>query len=384
MNARWVGASGVALCMVATATAARAELPNTIVWTAYQINTAGYGQAVAVGSALKNNVGKTLRVLPGKNDLSRLAPVREGKADFSANGIGTYMSQEGAFEFAIPAWGPQKTRLLAINIGKNCMSVMIAGDLGVETPYDLKGRRAAIIKAAPGLNYNLYAYLRFGDLEWEDTQRIEFPSSAASTDSIVQGQADVAFTSTVSGSPLKLEASNRGITWPRLPHDDEAGWERMLAAAPYYVKHTCTEGVAIGEDKPLEGATYPYPVLMAYDDKDTDQVYAMTKTMQDLYEHYKDSAPGAGGWALENQQFEWVVPFHEGAIRYYQEVGVWTPEYQAHNDGLVERQDLLAAAWEEYSAAAQGKSEADFQKGWQSARVEALKAGGMPVVWPEW
>src|SRR5690606_37806452 len=49
MNGRCVGASGVALCMLAATTAARAELPNTIVWTAYQINTAGYGQAVAVG-----------------------------------------------------------------------------------------------------------------------------------------------------------------------------------------------------------------------------------------------------------------------------------------------------------------------------------------------
>lgn len=384
MRDGWRMASAMALGALCAAGAARAELPSTIVWTAYQIGTSGYGQAVAVGSALKNQQGITLRVLPGKNDLSRLAPVREDKADFSANGIGTYMSQEGAFEFAHPAWGPQKTRLLAVNIGRNCMSVMVAGDLDIKTPYDLKGKRAAVIKAAPGLNYNLYAYLRFGDLEWSDVERVEFPSSTASTDSIINDMADVAFTSTVSGSPLKLEASSRGIKWPTLPHDDEAGWERMFDAAPYYVKHTCTEGVAIGEDKPLESATYPYPVLMAYAAKDPDMVYDMTKAMQDMFEFYKDAAPGSSGWALDNQRFDWVVPFHEGAVRYYKEIGAWTAEYQANTDKLVERQEILGAAWEDYLANNKDKEEEAFQKGWQTARVEVLKANGMPVVWPEW
>lgn len=377
-------ASACALALLASAGAAQAELPSTIVWTAYQISSSGYGQAVAIGSALKNHMGVTLRVLPGKNDLSRLAPVREEKADFSANGIGTYMSQEGAFEFSKPSWGPQATRVLALNIGANCMVPMTPGDLDIKTPYDLKGKRVAIIKSAPGLNYNNYAYLRFGDLEWDDVERVEFPGSTAAVDSIINGMADVAFTSTVSGSPVKLEASNRGIQWPVLPHDDEEGWERMLAAAPYYVKHTCTEGVAVSEQNPLEGATYPYPILMAYADKDADIVYEMTKAMYEMYEHYKDGAPGSGGWALENQKHDWVVPVHEGAIRYYEEVGTWTPEYQAHTDGLIRRQEILKSAWDEYSAANEDKEEAAFVKGWQKARAEALEANGLAVVWPDW
>jgi hypothetical protein len=51
---------------VAAASAAEIALPDQISWTAYDTGSAGYNQAVAVGSALKNELGIDLRVLPGK------------------------------------------------------------------------------------------------------------------------------------------------------------------------------------------------------------------------------------------------------------------------------------------------------------------------------
>src|SRR5690606_9801137 len=60
---------------IAAGPALSAELPKSIAWTAYDVGSAGYSQAVSIGSALKNKSGVTLRVLPGKNDVSRLAPL---------------------------------------------------------------------------------------------------------------------------------------------------------------------------------------------------------------------------------------------------------------------------------------------------------------------
>lgn len=363
---------------------AAADLPRTLAWTAYETGTSGYAQAVGIGSALKNNLGVTLRILPGKNDLSRLVPVRDGKADFAANGIGTYMAQEGAFEFAHPDWGPQPLRMLAMSVGDYCMTAYVAGDLKVKTPYDMKGLRASVIRAAPGLNYNLFAYLRFGDLDWDDVRVVEFPGGSAAADSIVNGQADAAFGSTITGNVRKLEASPRGVRFPVLPHDDEAGWRRLLAAAPYYVKHRCSEGVGISKDSPHEGATYPYPILTAYAGKDADIVYAMTKAIFEQYEHYKGSAPGATGWGPDRQVLDWVVPLHEGAIRYYKEVGRWTDELQANNEANLKRTALLKKVWDDYAAAGKDKTEEAFGAGWQKARAAALEAAGLQVVWREW
>src|SRR5690606_10286073 len=80
-------ASGLGiLALVASASAFAQGLPRQIAWTAYDVGSTGYGQAIAIGAALKNERGVTLRVLPGKNDISRLAPLAAGKVDFSAFG----------------------------------------------------------------------------------------------------------------------------------------------------------------------------------------------------------------------------------------------------------------------------------------------------------
>lgn len=374
-----------AFALSAAAGAASASgLPATLAWTAYETTSSGYGQAVAIGSALKNERGVTLRVLPGKNDLSRLVPVRDRKADFAANGIGTYMAQEAVFEFAHPDWGPQRLRTVAMSLGDYCLAPYAAGDLGVKTAYDLKGKRVSIIRGAPGLNYNLYVYMRFADLDWSDVVRIDFPGATAAADSIVNNQADAAFGSTITGNVRKLEASPRGASFAAAPHGDEAGWKRLMEAGPYYVKHMCTEGVGLSKDKPLEAATYPYPILMTYDHKDADTAYAMTRAIFELYDLYKDAAPGADGWSRENQRLDWVVPVHEGAIRYYKEVGMWSDAYQARTDALLARQDILAKAWTEYRSSAAGTADADFIKGWQAARVAALEQAGELPVWRDW
>src|SRR5690606_32640537 len=100
----------------------------------------------------------------------------------------------------------------------------------------------------------------------------------------------------------------------------------------------------------------------------------MTKAMVELFEKYDGKAPGIGGWALAKQDFEWVAPFHEGAIRYFKERGVWTDAAQANNDKLIARQKALAAAWKAF----QEKGVADDD--WAEARRQALKDGGFDVV----
>ena len=88
------------------------------------------------------------------------------------------------------------------------------------------------------------------------------------------------------------------------------------------------------------------------------------------------TAPGIDGWALEQQSLSWVVPYHDGAIRYYKEAGKWTDSAQAHNDGLIARQKVLQDAW----AALEAEAPEDWDSAWVAARREALAAAGLPTV----
>ena len=374
------GALASACLALAGGGALAKELPSTLAWTAYDVGSAGYNQAVAMGAAFKNKMGITLRVLPGKNDVSRLVPLRDGKVDYSAFGIGAYQALEAAFVFGQKDWGPQPIRLLAMSNSGSCSTLMMAGDLGMTSYRDLKGKRLPHIKGSPAINNLTYAYLRFADLDWKDVQVVEFGGYGASMDAVVANQVDGAITNTASGFATKIAASPRGFTYLSVPHDDAAGWKRLQEAAPWFYPKICTEAPSLAA--PFEAADYPYPILIGYAAQDEEMTYHLTKAVFALYPEYKDAAPGASGWGLDRQVLEWVVPWHPGAIRYLKEAGKWTAEHEANNEKLLAREKVVRDAWAAYAPTG-GEGEA-FEKGWMKARAAALEKAGYNPVWREW
>jgi TRAP transporter TAXI family solute receptor len=353
-------------------------LPKQLNWTAYDTGSAGYNQAVAIGAALQDAAGVNLRVLPGKNDVSRTEPLRQGRVEFSATGVGgSYMAQEGVFDFGAENWGPQPIRvLMANNGGAINLSVGVAGDLGIETYADLKGKRVAYIVGAPALNVNTEAYLAYGGLTWDDVERVDFGGFGASWTGLIEGQVDAAFASTNSGKAYEAEAGPRGLFWPPVDPDDAEALGRLQSIAPFFQPNLASVGATIDGTDGYQGAGYAYPVLTAMAAADEELVYNMTKAMVELFPAYDGNSPGIGGWALDKQNMKWVVPYHDGAIRYFTEVGAWSDDAQAHNDGLVARQAALIAAWEATIAS----NPDDLEAAWAAARREALKAGGFTIV----
>ena len=142
------------------------------------------------------------------------------------------------------------------------------------------------------------------------------------------------------------------------------------------------EGAGITPEKPIEGGSYPFPILMSYTNVSEPHAYGMAKAMLDLFADYKDAAPGNTGWALDRQIFSWVVPYHEGAVRRLREIGVWKDEHQRNNEAILRRQSVLAEAWKPHAAGSHASDEA-FQQAWMKARAAALAAAGFDAVWRE-
>lgn len=353
------------------------EFPRTMSWSAYNLGTTGYNQAVGIGKALKDNYNVNLRVLPGKNDVSRLLPLQRGRVQFSANGVATYFGQEGVFQFAGKTWGPMRLRLVMASHGDSNQALGVANDLGIKSYADLRGKRVPYVRGAPALNVTTQAFLACGGLTWDDVERVDFPGYNAMWTGIVNGQVDAAYATTVSGPTRKLEASPRGIFWPPAPHDDAGCWQRMDGVVPFMQKHMATRGAAISEDNPHEGATYPYPMLITLAGQDEQLVHDLAKAIHIHYEEYKNADPGSIGWAMERQNFQWVVPFHEGAVRYFKSIGVWSDADDAHNSRLIQRQNVLATAWQAHRA----EDPDDFSAAWMVRRAAALDAAGFDPIW---
>ncbi len=144
------------------------KLPPTITLTAYDTGSSGFNIAVAIGKAIKDKHGSDVRVLPAGNDVARLQPLKGGRAQASAMGIGVYFAQEGVFEFAVKEWGPQPLGLMLASSACNAISLGVAKDTGVKEIKDLKGKRVGMVVGSPALNQNAFAVLAFGGLTRND------------------------------------------------------------------------------------------------------------------------------------------------------------------------------------------------------------------------
>src|SRR5690606_4583628 len=182
------------------------------------------------------------------------------------------------------------------------------------------------------------AVLAFANLTWDDVEKVEFGGYAASLDAIVNNQSDAGFSVSVAGKAYALEKSPRGLTYLHMPASDSEGWKRVEAIAPFMIPVAATDGAGLAKEKPDETTSYPYPILHTMADRKAEDVYAMMRAMDEAYPQYKDNAPGNYGWALDRQNLEWVIPYHEGAIKYFKDKGVWKDAHQKHNDALVKRQ----------------------------------------------
>ena len=146
-------------------------------------------------------------------------------------------------------------------------------------------------------------------------------------------------------------------------------------SAPIFEAIDETIGAGVSEDNPATLIAYRYPMITVYAGMSDETAYAATKAVVESFDLYKDANPGMSRWEASIAGVPPTdAPFHPGAIRYLEEIGVWTDEHQAWNDARQERLDAVLAAWD--GAMEQALEEqvrgADWQEFWAEYRAEHL------------
>ena len=86
--------------------------------------------------------------------------------------------------------------------------------------------------------------------------------------------------------------------------------------------------------RPLWGYNY---LILGYDWTDENLDYWMVKQLVENYDAYKDKHANLKDYTLEHAlDWElWFCPQHAGTIRYYKDIGKWTPEMEARQQELL-------------------------------------------------
>ena len=359
------------LMALSTLGAAAQELPDTMVWSSYDVGSAGYAEASAIADAFGKKFGTRVRIQPSGSGIGRLQPLLQGRADYAFLATEAFFVAEGAFDFATREWGPRELRAVA---GRPAgITLIAAGDAGIENVADARGKRIAFVAGNPSVNVKCEAILAFGGLTLDDVEVITFPTYAAAMSSMTRNESDATCTTPTTSQLYELAESPRGIHYAPLEADNAAGWEGLLKVLP--IMGPSDEDVAAGlpEGEIAQMAAYRYPVITTTAEKSADEVYNFIKALDESYDLYKDGTATMQRWTLEKSGKPAMdVPFHEGAIRYLEEKGIWTDEDDAWNEQRIKRMDALLTAWEEFKPQNEGLSDDEFAEAWMAKREEVV------------
>jgi uncharacterized protein len=347
------------------------NLPTTQVWSVYDVGTSGYVEASAIADALGRAFGTRVRLQPSGTSIGRVLPLKQKRASHAWLGNELNFAAEGLYEYAAPDWGPQDFRVLAGR--KNSLAFVATKESGITKPEDVKGKRLAWVPANTSVNVKAEPLLAFAGLTMNDVEVVQFPSYVASLRALIDGRADFAGAAPAAPVLRELEASPRGISWVQLDPNNTAAWAVLQHRLPFVEPFSETIGAGISEQNPANLMGYRYPMIAVNADATEVEIYALMKAVADTFDLFKDSNPIMPRWAMRNAGTPPMdVPFHDGAIRYLQEAGIWTPAYQQWQDRALARLQVLTASWREFLPRSSKLPETDFAKAWGEYRTAAL------------
>ncbi|MGR3756126.1 MAG: TAXI family TRAP transporter solute-binding subunit [Tranquillimonas sp.] len=214
----------------------------------------------------------------------------------------------------------EAARALA-SIYPNAVHIVALADSGIESLEDLKGKRVSVGAPGSGTEVNAQQILTSNGITYDDIdeQRLNFNETA---DALRDGDIDAGFWSVgpPTSSILNLAATT-GIKLIPLTDEEVANAQKQQ---PVFAAYTMRAGLYDGVD---EVKTISIPnVLVVNAAMDEELAYQITKNM---FEHVDDLIavhPAANDTTVEFALGSTPIPFHPGAIRYYEEIGQTVPD----------------------------------------------------------
>ncbi len=353
-----------------------AGLPSTMIWSTYDVGSTGYVEASAIAEAFGKQYGSRVRLQPSGSAIGRIKPLLDGRVSHAWLANELYFAMEGLYEYCAPDIGPQSLRTLLGRV--NSFSIAATRTSGIRAPKDLKGKKFAIARANSSVNVKVEPILAFAGLTWKDLDLVEFPSYGATLKAVVEGKADCVGVAPAAATLRELEASPHGIGWVELDPSNKEGWARVNKVVPFVEPFRESIGAGLSEAAPVWMMGYRYPMITVPASAKEAEVYAMTKAVAETFDLYKAANPIMPRWNVQKAGTPPMdAAFHEGAIRYLKEIGVWKPEHQEWQSGMLKRHAALQAAWKDLMAkdpAAKTMEPAALQKVWEPRRADVLKS----------
>jgi TRAP transporter TAXI family solute receptor len=225
----------------------------------------------------------------------------------------------GEFEKAFPVTA-------AISLQSSVAVVVSLKDSGITTFQDLVGKRVTTGPAGGGWDYFVEPILSGHGVTYDQFQQI-YESQANAMDLLKDGAVDAVV---VGGSVphVTITAAMATHELQFLPMDPDSV-AQINAAYPFIRPVTIPAGTYPGQTEDMLAVDSGTAQLLVRADADPDLVYLVTRTIYENRERIAEIHPGGREITPERAAMDIGIPYHEGSLRYFNEIGIWHPRNEA-------------------------------------------------------
>lgn len=284
---------------------------------------AAIAEALEAAEASRDYVVSAESTKGSTENIRRLAA---GDFDFTmSNAAVTWYAVRGAGDWED---NPLPLRSIA-TMAPNVAFFITPTSTGIESFEDLKGKRVVVGPAGSGMEAFIRPILEEHGVTYDDFTPL-YQGQAGAVELLQDGAADAAFLGgAVPTASIVQATATQPITF--IPFDPEVR-ERLIEKYEFFKPHVIPGGTYKGreEDYPCLNVGSMHLITDAQEEEAF--VYWLTKSIYESADTIALKHPAGKSLNAENVVLKTGTPFHPGAIRYYQEIGIW-PEKPGEASG---------------------------------------------------
>lgn len=315
------------------------EWPKDLTALTTGLGTGTYVQTVGWGSIIEQKTGVKFRAMPSNNYSERAMAHKQGRAVLNVDTITTINAAvEARTSHATRDGGTYATNLVWVSMFVP-FGFAVLKDSSIQSVYDLKkikNLKVALFRTSDSSVRHVKGILAWAGVDEKDVIFVPTTSWSGNTKAIVEGKADITFTSPISKVTYEVEAHPKGIRWIDFPQDDKEGEKRYLKKMPGIAFVVNQKGVKSAHGKNMMINISYYHAKAS---TDSDLIYNLAKWLGENYESYKNTAKGCAEMNIENMRKaldlarrQNYLPVHPGSIRYLKEKGMWSSDDDVWNE----------------------------------------------------
>ena len=281
------------------------------------------GAFFVVGSALAEVINETgaefgysVTAEATSGSQENIRRLGSGELDFAlSNAAITYFAVRGS-----EGWDRAHPVRSVMTLAPNVAFFVTQAASGIDTIDDLRGRRVSVGPAGAGFEYFVAPLLEAHGVTYDDFSPLNATQQAA-VDMLTDGSADATFLGgAVPTASITQAAASMELTF--IPFGEEEK-QRLISDYTFFRPATIPAETYRGQTEPFEGLDVGSMHVITAADAPDDLVYNAAKL---LYENRALVVEKhAAGRAINpnNVVRDTGTEFHPGAIRFYEEAGLW-------------------------------------------------------------